>query len=70
MRGKFQPSQLFFDEGEEPKVIWSQVVVVWGMGHNLDVLLLWEGHSDLGFAGFAQLWDPRPPRAQLMTSHF
>ena len=28
------------------------------MGQNLDVLLLKEGHSDLGFVGFAQLWDP------------
>ena len=29
-----------------------------GMGQNLDVLFLYEGHSDLGFVGFAQLWDP------------
>ena len=28
------------------------------MGQNLDVLLLWEGHSDLGFVGFSQCWDP------------
>ena len=28
------------------------------MGQNLDVLLLEKGHSDLGFVGFAQLWDP------------
>ena len=28
------------------------------MGQNLDVSLHREGHSDLGFIGFAQLWDP------------
>ena len=28
------------------------------MGQNLDVLLLREGHSDLGFVGFAQLRRP------------
>ena len=27
------------------------------MGRNLDVLLLYKGHSDLGFVGFAQLLD-------------
>ena len=28
------------------------------MGQNLDVLLLYKGHSDLGLVGFAQLLDP------------
>ena len=28
------------------------------MGQNLVVLLLKEGHSDLGFVNCAQLWDP------------
>ena len=27
------------------------------MGQNLDVLLPWEGHSDLGSVVFDQLWD-------------
>ena len=31
------------------------------MSQNLDVLLFKEGHSDLGFVGFAQLWDPFIP---------
>ena len=28
------------------------------MGQNLYVLLLYSGHDDLGFVGFAQRWDP------------
>ena len=39
------------------------------MGQNLDVLLFEEGHRDLGFVGFAQLWDPFF-QVELMTSHF
>ena len=52
------PSQVFSDEEEQRKVTWSQVGTIGGLGQNLDVLLLQEGHSDLGFVGFAQLWDP------------
>ena len=58
MWGIFPPSQLFFNEGEHPKITLSQVVTVTGMSQNLDVWLLKEGHSDLGFVGSAQLWDP------------
>ena len=50
-----QASQPFFDEGEKPEVTWSHVGIVWEMGEDLDVLLLYEGHSDLGFVGFAKL---------------
>ena len=62
--GTFPPSQLFFDE-EQPKVTCSRVRTVWRMGQNPDVvdvvvdvdvvvvLLLWAGHIDLGFVGFA-----------------
>ena len=58
MREHFPPSQLFFEEGEQSKVIWSQAGTVEGMGQNLDVFLLREGHSDHGFVGFVQLWSP------------
>ena len=55
--GKFPPRQLFFDEGEQPKVTWSQIVIVGRMNQNLDVSLLKKGHSD--FWGFAQAFlDP------------
>ena len=70
--GKISTSQLLFDEGEQSKVTWIQVVTEVGMGQKLDVLLLYEGHSDLGLVGFAQLLDPFFFffQAQLMTSHF
>ena len=42
-------------EGGNPKVTWNQVGIVGGMGQNLDLLLSYEGHGDLGFVGFAQL---------------
>ena len=60
---KFPPSQLFFFflgggvEGEQPKVTRSQVVTLGRLGQNLDVFLLYEGHSDLGFVGLGLLWD-------------
>ena len=56
--GTLSPSQLFFDKGEQPKVTWSQIVIVGRMNQNLDVSLLKKGHSDLGFVGFAQVWGP------------
>ena len=34
---KFPPSQLYFGEGEQPRVTWSQVGTVGEMGQNLDV---------------------------------
>ena len=40
-----------------------------GIGQSLDVLFLKEGHGDLGFVGFAQLWDTLF-QAHLTTSHF
>ena len=63
----FHPADFSLISGEQLKVIWSQVGTVCvsggggargGRGQNLDTLLLYEGHSDLGFVGFAQLWDP------------
>ena len=38
--GQFPPRQLFFDEGEQPKVTWSQVDALRGIVQNLDILLL------------------------------
>ena len=54
------PSQLFFDEGKQMKVTWTQAETgqKGGMGQNLDIWLLYEGHSDLSFMHFAQRWDP------------
>ena len=41
------------------------------MVQSLAVFLLKEGHSDLGFVGFAQLWEPFSfLQAQLIASRF
>ena len=40
--GIFPPSQLFFDKGEQPKVTWSQVGTVRGVGgQNWDAQSPW-----------------------------
>ena len=33
-------------------------MIVGRVSHNLGALLHYEGHSDLGFVGLYQLWDP------------
>ena len=40
---------------EQPKATWSYVRITGGMGQNMDVLLLYEGHSDLGFVAFTKV---------------
>ena len=44
-------SQPVFDDGGQPKVTRSLVGTVGGMEQNPDVLLMQQGHSDLGFVG-------------------
>ena len=59
--GEFPPNQIFFDGGwggGNQKSHGAKSGTVGWMGQTLDVLLLYEGHSDPGFVGFAKFWDP------------
>ena len=58
MQKNFHPANFSLIRGNNNKITWSQVGTVQKMGQNLDVLPLQEGHSDLVFVGFVQLWNP------------
>ena len=52
MQGSLRRTNFSLREGGgsgQPNVTWGQVEIVVGVVQNLDVLLLQEGHSDLGF---------------------
>ena len=55
--GKFPPRPANFSlmREEQPKATWSYIRITGGMGQNLDVLLLYEGHSDLRFVAFTEV---------------